>query len=285
MNFTIALAQVAPVLGDLRRNVSLHVERATEARSRGAGLVVFPELSLTGYTVRDSTWDLALRVDAPRPELEPLLDISRSIPVIAGAVEEHPSFGLHNSAILFADGKVEVLHRKIYPPTYGMFEELRYFSAGESVRARDTRFGRIGVLICEDLWHPSLPWLLAQDGAEVIIALVASPTRVDGNQQELTVAAVNRGNHCAYARLLSCYLAFCNRVGYEDGVNFWGGSSVIGPDGELAAGAPLFEESLLLAPIRDDELRRARRLSRHLLDERPEIVLRELERMRAAGRA
>jgi NAD+ synthase (glutamine-hydrolysing) len=280
MNCTIALAQVKPVLGDLRRNVALHVEQATAARAAGASLVVFPELSLTGYTVRDSTWDLAVRVDAPRAELEPLLEVGRSIPVIAGAIEEHPSFGLHNAAMLFSGGTMQVLHRKIYPPTYGMFEELRYFSPGDSVRAHDLPCGRVGVLICEDLWHPSLPYLLAQDGAEVIVALVASPTRVAGSDPGLAVAAVNRENHRVYARLLSCYVAFCNRVGYEDGVNFWGGSGVTGPDGEPVAVAPLFDEHLLLAPLRDEELRRSRQLSRHFLDERSDVVLRELERLR-----
>jgi NAD+ synthase (glutamine-hydrolysing) len=281
MNCTIALAQVKPVLGDLRRNVTLHVDRAVEARAAGASLVVFPELSLAGYTVKDSTWDLAIRADAPRAELEPLLEVSRTIPVIAGAIEEHPSFGLHNAAVLFTGGKMEVLHRKIYPPTYGMFEELRYFSPGDAVRAHDLPCGRAGVLICEDLWHPSLPYLLAQDGAEVIIALVASPTRVAGSDPELTVASVNRENHRVYARLLSCYVAFCNRVGYEDGVNFWGGSTVTGPDGEQVAVAPVFEEHLLLAQLRDEDLRRSRQLSRHFLDERPDIVLRELERLRS----
>ena len=279
MDCTIALAQVDPVLGDLRRNVALHVEQVERARSQGASMVVFPELSLTGYSVKDSTWDLAMRTGAPPADLIPLLDASLHIPVIAGGIEEGEDFSLYNAAFLFDGGTVRSLHRKIYPPTYGMFEELRHFSPGDSVRAHDTSIGRVGVLICEDLWHPSLPYLLAQDGAGVLIALVASPTRLAGDDAELTVATVNRENHRVYARLLSLYLVFCNRVGYEDGVNFWGGSAVIGPDGDPVAAAPLFTEHLLLASLRDEELRRTRRFSRHFLDERPELLLRELKRL------
>jgi len=190
---------------------------------------------------------------------------------------------MFNSAFFFDAGTVRSVHRKTYPPTYGMFEEMRYFSAGSSVEAFDTRFGRIGVLICEDLWHPSLPYLLAQDGAEVIIALVASPTRVSAGSEKLQVATVNAENHRAYARLLSVYLVFCNRVGYEDGVNFWGGSEVVGPDGEAVGAAKLFEEDLIVATLDEDEIRRARRFSRHFLDEDIDLVRRELRRI-ASGR-
>lgn len=280
MNGTLALAQVAPVLGDLDRNVALHVDRAQQAHSRGAALVVFPELSLTGYSVRDSTWDLAFRAVSPPAALAPLLELSRRIPVIAGGIEEGREGGLYNAAFLFSGGTVRSLHRKIYPPTYGMFEELRYFSPGDTVRAHDTPAGRIGVLICEDLWHPSVPYLLAHDGAEILIALVASPTRLAGNEPEPALVEVNRENHRAYARLFSCYLAFCNRVGYEDGVNFWGGSAVIGPGGEPVASAPLFADHLLLAAVREEETIRARRFSRHFLDERPEFLLKELRHLR-----
>jgi predicted amidohydrolase len=160
-----------------------------------------------------------------------------------------------------------------------MFEESRYFSSGTSVRAFDTGLGRFGVLICEDLWHVSLPYLLAMDGAELILALVASPTRLGGNEDSLGVASVNTENQRALARLLSVYLAACNRVGYEDGVNFWGGSGVVGPDGDSLINAKHFEEDLIVARIDSHEVRRARRFSRHFLDERPEILLAELGRI------
>ena len=285
MKFRIALAQIDPVLGDLGRNVEKHCAMAGQAHDQGAQLVVFPELSLTGYSVKDLHWDLAVNVERDPSRLGGLLKESKRIAMIAGGVEEGPGFGIFNSAFFFEGGAVRTVHRKTYPPTYGMFEEMRYFSRGSGVQAFDTPLGRFGVLICEDLWHPSLPYLLALDGAEVIIALVASPTRLSGSGEQLQASVINTENHKAYARLLSVYLVFCNRVGFEDGVNFWGGSQVVAPGGDVIASGKLFEEGLILADLDDDAVRRARRFSRHFLDEDPHLVLRELDRIAGKRRA
>ena len=279
MKFKIALAQIDPVLGDIDKNLAKHCAVADNAASAGARLVVFPELSLTGYSVKDMHWDLAVDVGRDPSRFKPLLDASRSISIIAGGVEEGPGYGIFNSAFMFENGSVRTVHRKNYPPTYGMFEEMRYFSSGLTVRAFDTPLGRMGVLICEDLWHVSLPYILACDGAQMIIALVASPTRLNGAEDGLGAETINSENHKAYARLLSVYLAFCNRVGYEDGVNFWGGSHIVGPDGEVAGACKKFEEDLLVVEVDEENIRRARRFSRHFLDEDPSLVLRELTRI------
>ena len=280
MKFRIALAQMDPVLGDLRANVARHVEIASRAAAAGARLVLFPELSLSGYSIKDMNWDLALNTSGDPGPVAPLLDLGRKITIVAGGVEEGSSFGLYNSAFLFEGGTWRSVHRKTYPPTYGMFEENRYFSRGENVRAFDCAVGRLGVLICEDLWHLPLPYLLAQDGAGAILTLVASPTRMAGKGERPAIADVNGENHRTYARLLSVYVAFCNRIGFEDGVNFWGGSELVGPDGTVMASGKLFEEDLLVAEIDDNEIRRARRFSRHFLDDDPGLVAREIARLR-----
>jgi predicted amidohydrolase len=280
MKFRLALAQIDPVLGDLQANVAKHIELADRALAAGAHLVVFPELSLSGYSIKDMNWDLALNLRREPGPLAPLIEKGRTISIVAGGVEEGASFGLYNSAFLFEGGEVRSVHRKTYPPTYGMFEENRYFSSGTGVRAVDSQHGRLGVLICEDLWHIALPYLLAQDGAAVILTLVASPTRISGKEERPQIASVNAENHRSYARLLSVFIAFCNRVGFEDGVNFWGGSEIVGPDGSCMASAKLFEEDLIVADIDENELRRARRLSRHFLDDNPALVERELKRIR-----
>lgn len=279
MKCTIALAQIDAVLGDPAKNIAIHCEAAERARQAGAQMVIFPELSLTGYSVKDLNWDLAIRPAAPPESYVPLLDLSRGISILAGGIEEGGSFGIYNSAFLFEDGTMRSVHRKTYPPTYGMFEEMRYFSRGNTVRAIDTRIGRIGVLVCEDLWHISLPYLLMLDGAEMIVSLTASPTRLGGDSETLRSAELNGEHHRTYARLLSVYLAFCNRVGFEDGVNFWGGSALIGPSGESKVTARLFEPDLVVAGVDEGELRRARRFSRHVVDEDPGLVLRELTRI------
>jgi len=283
MNFKIALAQIDSRLGDLQGNVQKHLVAAESARKLGVELVVFPELSLTGYSIRDMNWDLAVNLGRDTTAVKDLMEMGRHISIIAGGVEEGSSFHLYNTAFLFENGLVQSVHRKTYPPTYGMFEEMRYFSRGNSVRAISSKHGMLGVLVCEDLWHISLPYLLALQGAQVIISLVASPTRLGANETELETAAINTQNQRAYARLLSSYIVFCNRVGYEDGVNFWGGSQVVGPDGEVLVTAKLFEEDLVVAEIGEDAVRRARRFSRHFLDEDPTLVERELERIRRSN--
>ncbi len=249
------------------------------AAREGAQLVVFPELSLTGYSVKDMNWDMALNPSRPSKVLSPLMEVSRSISILAGGIEEDQAFHIHNAAFLIEDGVITCAHRKTYPPTYGMFEELRYFSPGKSVQAQQSKLGLLGVLICEDLWHLSLPYVLAQQGAQVIITMAASPTRMGGGEQSLRIASTNAEHHRTYARLLSCYIAFCNRVGFEDGINFWGGSEVISPDGSTIAAAKQFEEDLVLARVDDSEVRRARQFSRHFLDENPHLILRELQRL------
>jgi NAD+ synthase (glutamine-hydrolysing) len=135
------------------------------------------------------------------------------------------------------------------------------------------------MLICEDMWHVSLPYLLAMDGAEALLCLTASPTRLGGDTDtSLTIANVNHEHHRAYSRLLNVYTVFSNRVGIEDGVNFWGGSAVTDPQGSTIAAAKLFDEDLIVARLNSKQVRKARRASRHFLDERPELVVRELQR-------
>lgn len=279
MIFTLAVAQTDSVPGNVTANVRKHVEMAQRALEQKANLIVFPELSLTGYSIKDMNWDLAINLRRGSAALEPLLEISKSISILAGGVEEDDAFRIFNAAFLFEDGEVRSAHRKIYPPTYGMFEEMRYFSAGDAVRAAGSKFGKLGVLICEDLWHISLPYILARDGAQIIIALVASPSRLGGSEEGLRISIANTENHKAYARLLSSYVVFCNRVGFEDGINFWGGSTVVSPDGEVQCSAKLFEEDLLVARINEDEVRRARQFSRHYLDDDARLLMRELKRV------
>jgi predicted amidohydrolase len=222
---------------------------------------------------------MAINVDEPAV-LSELLKLSRSITIIAGGVEERKNFGLYNSAFVLEDGKLYSGHRKIYPPTYGMFEEMRYFSQGSDVRNFNSKHGKLGILICEDLWHLSLPYILASDGADVLITIAASPTRISGSSENLPSATINSEHHKAYARLLSSYVVFCNRVGIEDGVNFWGGSEVVDPSGEIIASAKLFDEDLIYADLHEDAVRRARRLSRHFVDESIEFTIEQLQRVR-----
>ncbi|HXG39075.1 MAG TPA: nitrilase-related carbon-nitrogen hydrolase [Bacteroidota bacterium] len=278
MSFRAAIAQTDSRVGDVEGNIRHHLEFIDRARTEGAQLILFPELSLSGYSLRDLAWDTAVDVRTSRL-LDPLKQASRSISIVAGIAESGEDHGIYNSAVFFEDGEVKHIHRKIYPPTYGMFEEGRYFRAGQDVRAVSSKVGRLGMLICEDCWHLSLPYLLAIDGAEVLLCLTASPTRIAGDNPELDNARVNHEHQRVYARLLSTYVLFANRVGFEDGVNFWGGSLAVDPFGNPIKQAPLFKEDLMVVDIETSEVQRARRFSRHFLDENLDLVKKHLLRL------
>lgn len=270
-----AVAQIAPRLGDLDANITLHLEHIAAAREAGAGLLVFPELSLTGYTVRDMNYELCLRADDPR--LDVFRQESADMIIILGGIEEDANHGVYNSAFVF-DGGTTQTYRKIYPPDYGIFEEGRYFLRGDTAALVHTRFGPLGVLVCEDLWHPSLPLLQALDGAELLCVISASPTRL-APPGGPSLYDINSEHHRALCRLLTVNMVFTNRVGYEDGVQFWGGSEIVDATGTVLAACGTQSPELKLAEIDTASIRRARRESRHFLDEDVYLLQRELQRV------
>ncbi|MBI5960696.1 MAG: carbon-nitrogen hydrolase, partial [Chloroflexi bacterium] len=178
-------------------------------------------------------------------------------------------------------GVVEHVHHKVYLPTYGLFDEGRYFAWGDGVRAFDTRFGRVGMLICEDFWHASPPYLLWLDGADVLLLHSASPGRGLDEGSKLHSARWVEQINQAYASLFTCFVAHCNRIGFEDGLNFWGGSSVVDTNGEFLANGPYYQEHLLVHEIDLNQLHRTRSRLPLLRDERTGLLSRELARILA----
>ena len=276
---TIALAQINTALGDVDANLEKHLAYAREAHSQGADLVIFPELSLTGYVLQDLAPVVACVARPDDPTFGPLLECSRKLDLMVGFVEEDPRHRFFISAAYLSRGEVTHVHHKVYLPTYGLFDEGRFFAWGDTVRAFDTRFGRAGILICEDFWHASPPYLLWLDGADLLFFCSASPGRGLGAAPKLDSARWVEHINRAYASLFTAFIAHTNRVGYEDGLNFWGGSTVFDPDGELLAQAPYHQESLTLAEIDLNQLHRTRARLPLLRDERTALVMRELERI------
>jgi NAD+ synthase (glutamine-hydrolysing) len=274
----IALAQIAPKLGDLQGNLIRHVELIREAKAEGVGLVVFPELSLTGYFLEELAYHVSLRSDSP--ELRQLAEAAGDMAVVVGFVEQTPDYHYYISGAFFEHGSVKHLHRKVYLPTYGMFTDQRYFAEGERIQAFDASFGRCGLLICEDIWHNSTVSILAADRANYLISINSSPGRgvVTGDKTLGSSEAVEMLNRM-YAQFFTSFVIFCNRVGYEDGINFWGGSEVIGPDGECLGKAPYFEESLTCVEIDPSALRRVRISLPLLRDEKVDLTVREYQRI------
>jgi predicted amidohydrolase len=273
----VAIAQTNPVLGDLAKNLESCAALAEKAAAGGARLILFPELAATGYFIKDMVPDVALRRDDGR--LKDLLRLSKKISIVLGAVEESPDFVFYNSAFYMEDGELRAVHRKVYLPTYGLFDEARYLAPGSTFRAFDSKFGRVAILICEDAWHISAPYIVVQDGAQMILSISASPMRgMPGGSRPVPADAWEDMNR-TYARLLGVHFLYANRIGYEDGIGFWGGSEIIAPDGAVVAKGPYFEESVVAGEIDPRAVRRARLVTPLFRDERMGLTIRELTRI------
>jgi predicted amidohydrolase len=274
----IAIAQCAPALGAFKRNVAMHQEWIARAKAERAELIVFPELSLTGYYVKDLAGELACAADDAR--LAPIAEASRELDVSAGFIERGPDARLHIAQGYWSRGKLVHVHRKVYLPTYGIFDDGRYFGPGDRFDVFPSAAGPAGIAICEDLWHVSVPYLYGATGATIVISPAASPGRGVAEGGDLGTAESCRLMDRFYAQYLTMYVVFVNRVGHEDGIAFWGGSEVVAPDGSVVARAPDFEEALLMADVDRDLVARERDRNPLIRDERPELVIAQLMRER-----
>ena len=276
----IALAQIAPGLGLLEENLARHHALLGEARAGGADLVVFPELGLTGYQLQDLAGDVAMRLDDPR--LLALTAATGGLSAVVSFVEESADHRLFIAAALLEDGRLVHVHRKLFLPTYGLFDERRFFAAGDLLRATPSRLGpAIGMAICEDFWHLSVPQVLALDGAQILVNVSSSPGRdlAATNEVGLGTATSWRTLMRTYAQLTTSFVVFVNRVGVDESISFWGGSEVIDPSGAALFSAPFYDEGLYLVEIDLADLRRERIALPLLRDERPELAVRELDRI------
>lgn len=279
MKLSIALAQINTVLGNVPRNLEKHLAYVDQAQAAGADLLIFPELSLTGYVLQDLASTVACHPTADDAIFRPLLDASHKLDLMVGFVEEDARNRFYIAAAYLSRGEVLHVHHKIYLPTYGMFDESRFFAWGDSVSAFDTRFGRVGMLICEDFWHASPPYLLWLDGADVFLLHSASPGR--GLNDAPVLESGRWVNHIlrAYSSLFTSFVVHTNRVGFEDGLNFWGGAAVYDPNGELMGQGPLHEEALTVLEVDLNQLHRTRARLPLLRDERTALVQREMNRI------
>jgi len=279
MKLNLALAQINTRLGDIQANLEKHLALSKQAKQDGCDLVVFPELSLTGYVLQDLVPAVACRPEAADPLFHHLLDASRDLDLVVGFVDEDPRHRFYIASAYLAQGEVVHVHHKVYLPTYGLFDEGRFFAPGNSVQAFDTRFGRFGMLICEDFWHASPPYLLWLDGADVLLFSSASPGRGLNGEPKLESSAWVEHTNQAYAALFTTFVAHANRSGFEDGLNFWGGSTVFDPNGKLLIQGPYFEEALTTVEIDLNQLHRTRAKLPLLRDEKPELTLKGLKRI------
>jgi len=273
----IAIGQINPTLGNLDKNILKHCSFVQKAIEKDADIIVFPELSLSGYSLKDATYDVAITPDDER--LKPLLELSKKIAIVFGCVEIGDRFELYNSLFYLENGSVTGRHRKVYLPTYGVFEEDRYFSSGSRFKVLQTNLAPFGLLICEDVWHPTSGLLLALDGAAILIVSANGLTRgLNGSEKPENIHAWEMLIR-SLAITTTSYIIFANRAGVEDGLVFWGGSELVRPGGQTVAKAAYFDEEILYNEIDLFKLKHARLNATLLSDEKIPVLIDELKRI------
>jgi predicted amidohydrolase len=268
----VALAQLDPTIGEVDRNLDQISELVDQANADGADLTVFPELAVHGYSLGRVRGGAQLRAHDER-----LLALASGHSDVLVGFHEDGGVRAYNSAAYLSDSELVHVHRKLYLPTYLAWEERKHTSPGQSLRAFETAHARVATLICNDAWQPALPWLAAQDGAELMLV----PTNSTSNLVEETL-----DNRVYWERLLEsigrmqqAWVVFVNRVGTEDGSEFWGGSRVIDPHGDVVVQAPYGETALISVDIDVGFARRVRRELPLLAEARLALIQRETNRL------
>jgi len=276
----IVLAQTAPRLGNIQKNLELHLQAIEKARKEKADLIVFPELSLTGYKLRDLVETVAADPDRSK-EIRELKRLSKDIALVFGFVEEREAEkGLfYNSAAFCAKGKILHVHRKVFLPTFGLFEELRFFAPGRNFRTFETPWGKMGLMICRDFLHYNASYLLYAGGAETMIVISAAPGRGLSGNKGFASSRMWELMGEAMGRFSQAFVLYSNRVGLEDGVAFAGGSFIFNPMGQRLAQAAYFHPELLVRELDMNEVRKARKNWPFKRDDKPEVTLEALQRI------
>jgi predicted amidohydrolase len=260
----VALAQISCKVGDKKHNINVMKKNIKRAKEKGANLVIFPELSLTGYLNRDLAYELAEPI--PGSSILSLEEIAKkeNIHIVFGMPEqsERAHAVLYNTAVLLGPHGFVGEYRKMHLPTHSVFEEKRYFRLGYEAPVFETELGKMGLTICYDMFFPEISRLLRLKGAQVIICISASPA-VRSRFFEVFTAARALEN--------TVFLAYVNLVGVEDGLQFWGGSRIIAPDGSILVQAKYDEEDLVIGTMEYADLERAETFVPTLRDLRPEL--------------
>lgn len=260
----LALAQISCRQANKTANIKKIEKIVTKAKNHAAELVIFPELSLTGYVVRDQIYELAETI--PGPSTNILENIARKTKthIVFGMpeVSEKTHATLYNTAVLIGPKGLIGKYRKMYLPTHSVFEEKRYFRPGYQTAVFDTELGKIGLIICYDIFFPEVSRLTRLEGAQLIVCISASPAVRRMFFEVLTVARAMEN---------AAFLAYVNLVGIEDGLQFWGGSRLIGPQGKILVKAKYDEEDLVIGEVDYADIRPVEAFVPTLKDIRPEL--------------
>jgi predicted amidohydrolase len=277
----ISLAQLDPRLGDIDANIELAHAAVATAVGDSTDLIVFPELFLSGYSVGDVDADLSMRPNDPR--IEKLARSVGAAGLTVGFVEAGPP-GPHtyNSTAYYEGGHLVHVHRKLYLPAYAPFEERNHFTPGPRLRAFDAGPDtRMAVLCCNDAWQPQLAFLAVQDGAHILLVPAASAQSRSSEHYDTDEYWHDITRF--YGRMFQVFVVFVNRVGTEGGLQFWGGSHVVDPWGNVVAEAAQKQQEILTIDVALADVRRRRRQVPLVKEARLGLLHREIMRVLDEG--
>ena len=262
--FKVALAQISCKQGDKAENIRKIEKNVTQAKKQGAELVIFPELSLTGYTLRDRVYKLSETIPGRSISILEKMAKKARVHLVVGMPElsEKTQATTYNTAVLIGPSSFIGKYRKMYLPTHSVFEEKRYFRPGYQTAAFDTELGKIGLTICYDIFFPEVSRLTRLKGAQLIVCISASPAVRRAFFETLTAARAIEN---------TAFLAYVNLVGIEDGLQFWGGSRLIGPNGKTLVKAKYDEEDLVIGEVDYADIKPVETFVPTLRDLRPEL--------------
>ncbi len=299
----VAVCQTNPVLLDLKTNIADVIRHIHRCKKKGVDLIVFPELALTGYFVGLNFHRVALRMDSD--EIQKLAAATKGTAAVIGFIEESFSMNFYNSAMVAVDGECLFTYRKLNLPNYGVFEERKFFATGKHIRVFKLKDFNIAVFICNDLWHPSLPYMGVTEKADMFISIINSSEGAMGNEFSNIESweIINK----FYSRVFGIYNICANRVGTESPEDkrkigkdqiitektpetvslpeseqshrFWGGSSVTNPFGLEISKAKLYDPDVIIGDVSKDILRRKKILLPYLQNDDPFFTQRELDRI------
>ena len=298
----VTICQTAPRLLDVKSNLEEVIAKIRYAREKGSQLVVFPELALTGYFVGERYHEAALRLDSP--EIKSLAAASKGTAAVVGFIEESPSMNFYNSALVLVDGQIVFAYRKLNLPNYGVFDEGKIFATGKQLRTFKLHDFHIAVFICNDVWHPSLPYLGITQKADIFVTIINSSEGSMGAEfsNMETWGIINT----FYSRIFGIYGICANRVGEESvggrrkndlpvlppgktedhgregtvsSYRFWGGSEIVNPFGRTISKAALYETDEIEAHISRELLRQKKILLPYVKNDDPYFTFRELKRI------
>ena len=264
--FRLALAQINPTVGDLEGNTTKIIHMVREARAQGADLVAFPEMAIPGYPAEDLLFKPSF-IQANMDAMRKVVAVSQDIAVVVGFADADTD--IYNACAVAYRGELAGVYRKMHLPTYGVFDEDRYFKRGTVCPVYTVNGVGVGVNICEDIWHSVGPIAVQREaGAEVIVNINASPYHAGKRDYRERMVATRAADN-------EVYVAYLNTVGGQDELVFDGGSVIFDQSGQLVARGKEFEEDLIVADLDVEAVFRS-----HLRDPRPRrenpVILREI---------